>query len=456
MIRSKSCGSLFKRNIHSAPYSNFLTEIDKSICDESSLYSISCYYDAIPYLQTCRERHHAIRDHDGPLTLIFDCFAQAVPPVRQINNNKLTFQQICEANETICLLELLMFCDFWRITTDAFVSRFEISALFRITLKLYPELKHGVLNQDAFCDFICYLAIVVYSKTPLQSKTIDTNSRKIQAFINKFKLNDLEYVKAKLFVPKTHGFEFNRWKFVNDPIHSPTKNTSHTRKLNRKRRSISKIQIGSMNTMLFEDNTVENTKYSEYIKYSDAAKRTRIIPSAVRNSSHKMWSLQTTKELMSLSKYHFMITRKLLRQNVKYDWRKYKGNQIDMRCLRYCIKPSKYRYKIVVLNCSSQRIRLDVRFESRLFTVKFKGGYFVRGMKQCIYIETIKKNRIARKQDERCVALTVYGINRKGVVIWQNVIPIYYKRIPRNNRHQNLGLQKEKVLPLCVTPLTFN
>eukprot|EP01084_Bolivina_argentea_P232512 391875_1 len=174
MNRSKSCGTLFKKNLHSPSYQEFLSQINKNqlihhyqshiFNNKSNLYALTCYYDAIPYLKDCRERYCCVRDEDGPLTVIFDCFAEAIEPVKQVNNNKLTFDQINEANETICLLELLMFCDLWNITNIAIISRFEISALLRITLKLYPELNKGVLNNDAFCDLLCFLAIVVYSR----------------------------------------------------------------------------------------------------------------------------------------------------------------------------------------------------------------------------------------------------------------------------------------------------
>ena len=130
-----------------------------------------------------------------------------VEPVKQLNNNKLTFGQIDEANTTICLVELLMFCEFWGITRKAFISKPEIAALLRITLNNYPDLIQSVLHKEAFSDLLCYLAIVVYSRPPLQSKEIDTNQKKIQSFIQKFKLHDLQFVKQRLYIP-------NIWVFI--------------------------------------------------------------------------------------------------------------------------------------------------------------------------------------------------------------------------------------------------
>lgn len=184
--------------------------IDSKRNPSTDLCTIKCYFDAIPYLQLCRERQVCICNEDGPITLLFDFFAEVVDPNKQMNNNKLTFDEIDEANNTICLLEMLMFCDYWGIFEKSYVSRLEICSLLRYTLRFFPELNAGDMNIESFCDFLCYLAIVVYSRPPLQNSILfNTKSKKIQAFINQFKLNDLNYVIQKLAIPKKVGLQFD-------------------------------------------------------------------------------------------------------------------------------------------------------------------------------------------------------------------------------------------------------
>ena len=408
MHTSKSSISLFKRQIHSTTYQQFLSQSKET--KSSNLYSLRCYFDAIPYLQHCRERRSGVRNESGPLRVIFDCFSEAVEPGKQLYANKLTFEQIDEANSTICLLELLMFCDFWKISSDAFLSRFEISALLRITLKCHPNLSKGVLNDEAFCDLLCYIAIVVYSRPPLQSAQIDTNTKKIKAFIQKFRLNELDTVKNRTAAIKAIGFKkFNKWKYINGAANAPalrgdvSSSSQKTIKLNTKRRSIGKIQIGSMNTLLFE-NALEQKQYCEY-----TTKRS----SNVSTSSIGVWGNEITKYLANASKSELLIGRRLLQQNVKCDWRKYKGIGVNMKCMYTCNDGRSYKYKMLILNCSSKQIRIDVECDSKIFNIRYNGGYFSRGIQKTIFIES-NRNLQRMKNHEKCFSFCVLGINRKG------------------------------------------
>ena len=64
-----------KKTEISAAYANFLKDVKENEQYECSKFEISTYYDAKPYLKYCREGSSVIRILDGPLKLIFDCFA---------------------------------------------------------------------------------------------------------------------------------------------------------------------------------------------------------------------------------------------------------------------------------------------------------------------------------------------------------------------------------------------
>ena len=426
MLRSASSRSVFKKHLHSPIFQNYLTEThDLSIDHQPSTdYSLCCYYDAIPYLQFCRERRCGIRDTDGPLTIIFNTFAEAVEPMKQINNNKLTFEQINEANQTICLLELLMFCDYFGITSASKLSRFEVSALLKVTLKMYPNLNKGVLNQEAFCDLLTYLAIFVFSRPPLQCPRIETNSKKISAFLSKFRLNDMDYVNTKCAIPKS------QWKHINVV----------TQQL--KKKSVSKIEIKSSHRIIQNPHdsraTLMNLSSTQSLNASDTT--------------------QSLKHL-HLKNHHFMKLRHLLRRNVSCDWRQYKGQQINMETLRFSelVNSTKYKFKISVLNCSSHQIRLDVQCESQILRVRFNGGYFSRGMRKSVFLETVDCKHIRKLTDhEKCSIVTVCGVDRKGKKMWECLVPIYYRLKQSYESNLQQFLQQRHVLPACVTPFRFH
>ncbi len=426
MQRSASSRSVFKKHLNTPTFQSYLTETQEISTEipQSTSYALSCYYDAIPYLQVCRERRRGIRDTDGPLTLIFNTFAEAVEPMRQINNNKLTFEQINEANQTICLLELLMFCDYFGITAATKLSRFEVSALLKVTLKMYPDLNKGVLNPDAFCDLLTYLAIFVYSRPPLQCAKIETNSQKIEAFIARFRLHEMDYVVSKCSIPKSE------WKHIN----------VQTQQLNK--RSVAKLKLTSSHRV------VQNPHDSRATLMS-------------LESTQCLKTVDTTQSLkhLHLRNHHFMKLRHLMRCNVVCDWRQYKGQQINMQTLRFseAVDGAKYKFKISVLNCSSRHVRLDVHCESQILNVRFNGGYFSRGMRKAVLLETVDCQHIRRMPDhEKCCSITVCGIDRKGQQMWRCQVPIYYRLQQSYGGNIQQFLQQRHVLPACVTPFRFH
>ena len=410
-----------------------MTETQEQSTDDNQKcidYALFCYYDAIPYLQVCRERRCGIRDTDGPLTLIFNTFAEAVEPMRQINNNKLTFEQINEANQTICLLELLMFCDYFGITAATKLSRFEVSALLKVTLKMYPDLNKGVLNQEAFCDLLTYLAIFVHSRPPLQCPRIETNSKKITAFIARFRLHEMDYVVSKCSIPKSE------WKHINV-------RTQHLSKCSVSRQlSPRKLELTSSHRV------VQNPHDS----------RATLMSLESTQCLHSVDTTQTLKRLR-LKNHHFMKLRQLLRCNVSCDWRQYKGQQLNMQTLRFSesVDGTKYKFKMSVLNCSSRHVRLDVHCESQILTVRFNGGYFSRGMRKSVLLETVDCERVRTMSDhEKCCAVTVCGIDRKGQQMWKCQVPIYYRLQQSYEGNLQQFLQQRHVLPHCVTPFRFH
>ena len=172
-----------------------------------------------------------------------------------------------------------------------------------------------------------------------------------------------------------------------------------------------------------------------------------------------LWNTETTKQLMSLTQDCFILTRKLLRGQVKADWRKYYGTQFDMKCLRFSHYDSRYKYKLSVLNRCKQHIRIDLKCDSRLFIIQYDGNYISQGMQEIVYIQTIPKHKIIQQfnnNHESSTFIICSGINRRGQVVWSCNIPIYYKilRVYPND-DQQLYLQKRFILPKCVTPLQF-
>ena len=469
MIRSKSTHILRRKSNASRTYSSFLksvNETNKNKCCSS--VEISTYYDAIPYLKYCREGSSIIRDTDGPLKLIFDLFAEAVEPVKQLNNNKLSFTQIQEANTTICLTELLMFCDFWTITKKAFISKAEISALLRIVLNNYPNL-HQCLDENSFADLLCHLAVVVYSRPPLQSKEIDTNYKKIQSFIQKFKLHDMQFVKQRLFIPKNYGFSviFNR-KLLLKKIAIPKMTRRNTPKtcsstVDKSSNIRKKGRVSGRNsiTSIISMNSILDINEKEDYQHFDFGESSQSVTIRKRpETATGLWNTETTKQLKSLNYNDFHLTRKLLRSHVTADWRKYHSAQFDMKCLRFSHYDLRYKYKLCILNRSTQHIRIEIGCDSRLFIIQYDGNYISQGMQNIVYIQTIAKYKIMKefKNNAECKSfITCKGINRKGKIMWKTQIPIYYKIVKTspNDERQQVLFRSFGYLPKCVTPLSL-
>lgn len=181
----------------------------------------------------------------------------------------------------------------------------------------------------------------------------------------------------------------------------------------------------------------------------------------VRKSSQQLhqsktgvfWNKNTEQEISNLSKHDLLLIRNLLRQNVKYDWRQYPGRYFDMQCL-YFPSVSEYKYQVRILNCSSQHIRLQCKFTSTIFKIKFSDKYFARGISKIIQLQSIsnKKIRRAHLNTETSTNLYVSGVNRKNEILWKVRIPIYYQT---KTSQLDFSLQQKNVLPKFLTPLTF-
>ena len=75
-------------------------------------------------------------------------------------------------------------------------------------------------------------------------------------------------------------------------------------------------------------------------------------------------------------------------------------------------------------------------------------------MTKCIYIDTIYATQNTHPSKEKKTSITVRGVNRKREVLWECVVPIYYKIITTHPNQYQLST-KRNVLPKCVTPLQF-
>ena len=202
--RKRSLTSLNKKDetmsIKEQQFWQFVEQNKLEAKKSNDVLNISCEYDAVPYLQLCRERNKTIRCTKGPVALIFDFFAEAVEPVRQLNQAKLTFSDIDHANSTMCLIELLMFADLWGFL-NGLVTRHEVASLMKYTMRRYTDnpTEASDMTINPFCDFLCYLAIIIYSRPPMnpQMKYL-SKTQKINQFISTFKFNDIVFVRKQL------------------------------------------------------------------------------------------------------------------------------------------------------------------------------------------------------------------------------------------------------------------
>ena len=81
-----------------------------------------------------------------------------------MNKKDVSFQEIIFANQTMCLTEILMFCRHFDILVSNITSIPEIARILKVITRNAGHTNTPDLQQDAFCIFLCHLAISIYSR----------------------------------------------------------------------------------------------------------------------------------------------------------------------------------------------------------------------------------------------------------------------------------------------------
>lgn len=168
-------------------------------------------YDRHPYLQHTRREPKA--KCLGPLVHAFERFANWANPRFQIQGPVVTFDKIDKANSTMNVAETFQFCQHFQIIPGKGTYRItkpETMALFAMTVNADEKTKYDTgidfmsdfekykprnsrdLTEQKFPFLLCRIAIVMLSRAEPSLSPI----QKVQKFIERFKLNDIKYVKT--------------------------------------------------------------------------------------------------------------------------------------------------------------------------------------------------------------------------------------------------------------------
>lgn len=200
--------------IESSFHNAFLDEENNVGLKESNLVHISTFYHRPDYVN---EPEILLRL--GPLYAIFARFSHILDDHRQFKTSKITFEMKRSANRTMGLCKVLKFCEHFGILDHHLVSRGEIKVIFSMISRMHSSSDHDTCAAHKCCEdfikqkrmltsdliysdflkFVCRLAILIFSRAPMEpNNEFPTLRKKVEEFVKWFKLDNPRFIRKKL------------------------------------------------------------------------------------------------------------------------------------------------------------------------------------------------------------------------------------------------------------------